>query len=82
MVRFTFAGFLSLRAVDEYGALQFGEQAEQRPACDFALGDEDHRQHRTQHHDVEPGRMIGNQEERPLGRRQSAHLHAQAQHPG
>ena len=59
-------------AVDEHGALQPGEQAEQRPARDFALGDEHDGRERGEHVDVEPGHVIGDDQQRRRRRRSPA----------
>jgi hypothetical protein len=70
-------------AVDEDGALELGEEAEDRPAGNFGLGDEGKRLgDAAEHGDVEPGRMVGRHQHR-RGRGIADHRHPHADHaPG
>ena len=66
------------RPVDVERALQAGERAHDRPAADFRLGDEGHRQHAADDRHVEPGDVVHGNQERRLGRL-PAHLHPDAE---
>ena len=67
-------------AVDEDRALQARQRPEHGPAGDFRLGDEGDRQDAAEKGDVEPGEVIGGDQQRRL-RRRPDHLDAEADHP-
>jgi hypothetical protein len=72
-------GFRAALAVDEHRALKPRQQTEQRPGPDLALGDKHHRGAGGQHRDVEPGDVIGGDQQVSLGepRADLANAHAQ-----
>ncbi len=67
-------------AVDEDRVDRTADGAEDRPAVDLRLGDEDAGQLRAEDEDVDVAQVVRDQEERRL-RRRSAHRHAHAEDP-
>ena len=66
-------------ALDENRPLQLGEQAEERPACDLGLGHENHRRERGDDRNVEPGGVIGDDQQRTRGDWRAGEAHADAE---
>ncbi len=68
-------------AVDEDGALQPGQPAEQRPARHLGLGDEAALDDAAEDLDVDIGDMVGDEQRRPQRRRFAVHGDAEAHDP-
>ena len=67
------------RAIDEHRALQSRQRGDERPGADLLLGDERHRRHGRQHRDVEPRRVIGDEQHRPVARNRAVDVNADAE---
>ncbi len=62
------SGLLAPFALDEDRTLKLGEPSEHRPAGDLVLGDKHHRCDRGDDNDVEPRDMVGQDQQRLVGR--------------
>jgi len=65
--------------VDEDGALQLGQHAEERPARHLRLGDEAAMDHRAEHGDVEIGAVVADEKRRPHLAHLAGHLDLKAE---
>ncbi len=65
--------------LDEDGALQLGQPAEERPSGDLRLGDERSRQERSEHLYIEIGGVVGDDQHRARLRQAAADAHPDAE---
>ena len=77
-----FAGGAAAVAVDEHGALQPRQRAEEGPLGHFRLGHERDRRHRREDDDVGPACVIGDQQHAFAGHRLARHLDMDAEQRG
>ncbi|CCV15628.1 hypothetical protein MESS4_80061 [Mesorhizobium sp. STM 4661] len=68
-------------ALDEDGALQLRQHADQRPPFHVSPGDELHVDHGAEHHDVGPGDVVGRNQQRTLVGQRTPDVDAHAQRP-
>jgi len=74
------AGVTATSSAQENGVVTHRKRADNRPVPDFFLGNECRRQHSVDHQDVQPGNVVGNQQDagRSMGQ---VSLQADAEYP-